>query len=100
MYTEPFSTIDIAFGCHQKYKVSSYYWRHHVLQKQGPRDPELELTWMLLPWELAFMIKEDLMQAPKAERQPIILPSYNVYKSHQWPAWHKNSKDTVEASIH
>lgn len=53
------------------------HWRHHTLQKQSPETSNLELTRMVLPWGLAFMIQEG-MWASKAEKQQIILPSYDT----------------------
>ena len=36
------------------------------------------------------MVPEGTMQASNGERQPIVLPSYDAYESHQQPSWCHN----------
>lgn len=38
--------------------------------------PELEMSWMSVFWELAFMVSEHFIQVSKSGKLPTVLPNY------------------------
>lgn len=67
----------------QRWKISSYCWRHQTLKKQCPETPELELTWKLLPSLSTNLNNTRSYNATsKGRKPPKFLSNYDVYEPH------------------
>lgn len=53
--------------------------------KRKKEEIELEVTWKLLPRELALIVPEDAIQAAKRKKKSIVIPSFKAYKPKQEP---------------
>lgn len=62
------TAVALGYSLHQMWKLSPRYWRYHLFQKQGPKNPKLVLICTAPPWGLTFLAPEDIIQVFERRR--------------------------------